>query len=391
MPRVAELLDRESQSVDLEHGDFERLLRRRERRQRNRRLGAAAVALVVMLATTAVLLRSFASDPVPADPPEPSPMVLGSLAYVLDGDVYVADPDGSDAVKIADGRSADDCFGWSGEYWAEGPIWSPDGRYLAYRRYTGCSGSDDQHPLDVVISDAEGNVVATFPGLGWAISWSPDSTRVAVSVRGDGRIGIYGLDGVRQTVLTLPPGLKAPGDYDPVWSPDGTSLMIAHGVEIPLDGSTPRQLPSDDPRSLDAKYSPDGSRVVYTSDGALVVAAADGSDARQVVGRSVVNPVWSPAGDLIAFTYSEGPSRIATELRVFDVATGTVTSLAGMGGFYEIWAIEFSPEGDRILFSTLPASVGEGSLWSVDTDGSDLRRLVSGTYQGDWQALDPTG
>jgi hypothetical protein len=74
MPKLAELLDRESQAVDLESGDFERLLHRRERKQRNRRLRAGAVALVVTLSTAAILLRSFSSAPSPADRPvQPSP------------------------------------------------------------------------------------------------------------------------------------------------------------------------------------------------------------------------------------------------------------------------------------------------------------------------------
>jgi hypothetical protein len=74
MPRVGELLDRESQTVDLESGDFERLLRRRERKLRNRRLRSGAVALVVTLLTAAILLRSFSSAPIPADRPvQPSP------------------------------------------------------------------------------------------------------------------------------------------------------------------------------------------------------------------------------------------------------------------------------------------------------------------------------
>ena len=56
---------------------------------------------------------------------------LGRLAYGIDGDIYVADADGSNPVRIADGApgEAGDCGG----YWGEGPIWSPDGRYLAYR------------------------------------------------------------------------------------------------------------------------------------------------------------------------------------------------------------------------------------------------------------------
>src|SRR5829696_9547830 len=106
------------------------------------------------------------ATPTPVKPatPLPSPARLGSLAYGVDGDIYVADWDGSNPVRIADG-----------EYWGEGPIWSPDGRYLAYR-HTNCDGPEDacRH---VVISDPQGNVIAEFPADGWDISWSPDSTR----------------------------------------------------------------------------------------------------------------------------------------------------------------------------------------------------------------------
>jgi hypothetical protein len=129
-------------------------------------------------------------------------------------------------------------------------------------------------------------------------------------------IGVYGLDGERQTVLTLAPGLIAPGDYDPVWSWDGPTLLVPHGVEIPVDGSAPRKLPSEDPRSRDATYSPDGSRVAYTTRGSLVVAAADGSHAREVVvARRLEDPVWSPSGDRIAFVYSETAAYVR-DLRV---------------------------------------------------------------------------
>jgi Tol biopolymer transport system component len=240
-----------------------------------------------------------------------------------------------------------------------------------------------------MISDPEGNLVASFPGEGWRIAWSPDSTRVAVWVRWGKTIGVYGLDGERQTVLTLPPGLMASGDNDPVWSQDGESLLVPNGVEIPLDGRPPRKLPSDDPRSqVDTTYSPDGSHVAYiTTDGSLVVAAADGSHARELVGRWVHNPEWSPTGDRIAFTYSGTRDWSYADLRMIDVATGTVTSLVGMGGPDFLRVIEFSPEGDQILFSRME-DMGRGvsSLWSVRPDGSDLRRLVTGPGWGDWQS-----
>src|SRR4029079_8486048 len=117
--------------------------------------------------------------------PSPKPAALGTLAYALDGDVFVTDPAGTSAVKIADGRSAEHCSGAGSypEYWAEagmwqpgGSMWSPDGRYLAFR-HEDCTSSGSS-TRDVVITDAAGNVVATFPGAGWRVAWSPDSTRV---------------------------------------------------------------------------------------------------------------------------------------------------------------------------------------------------------------------
>ena len=44
MPRLPDVLDGASRSVDLEQGDFERLLDRRERKQRNRRSAPASSA-----------------------------------------------------------------------------------------------------------------------------------------------------------------------------------------------------------------------------------------------------------------------------------------------------------------------------------------------------------
>jgi Tol biopolymer transport system component len=356
-----------------------------------RPLAALGIVCLLTAGCTADGGEPVAGAPTPAEPltptPTPTPGSLGSLAYVVDGDIYVADWDGSNAVRIANGRpvsSGDDCPGV--EYTIEGPIWSPDGRYLAYWR-----GSCQDGPntwANVTISDPEGRVVTSFPGQGWQISWSPDSTRVAVWVSWGETIGVYGLDGERQTVLTVPPGMMAPGDFDPVWFPHDASLMVPNAVEIPLDGSTPRRLPWAT-QSWFTTFSPDGSRVAYAANKSLVIAAADGSHPQEVFGDSVFwYPVWSPTGDRIAFTSGRG-----TELRVLDVATGTVTLLAETNGSDRLSVIEFSPEGDRILLArTEDRGSGMNSLWSIDADGFDLRRLVTRTAwnTGDWQSLGPT-
>jgi Tol biopolymer transport system component len=271
----------------------------------------------------------------------------------------------------------------AGRDWGEGPIWSPDGRYLAYR-HTNCDGPREAWRA-FVISDSEGNVVAEFPGEGWDISWSPDSTRVAVWVTVFETIGVFGVDGERQALLTMPRGWRPSGDHDPMWLPDGKSLLL-QGVVIPVDGSTPYKLPA-----ARGTPSPDGSRVAYTTRKSLVVAEADGSNPQAVFDGWVWDPVWSPTGDGIAFMTWMRESGGKSQLRVLDVATGTVTLLAEAEGSDMLEVIDFSPEGDRIFFSrTKDGQIGMGSLWSVKADGSDLRRLVAVTAWGDWLSLGRT-
>ncbi len=376
----------------------------RARRSHHRRITGvvtAAVAAILALAVALGSQRGWSAAPDPAAPHPTAPALgtLGRLAFGLNGDIYLADGDGENRVRIADGTE-DDC----GDYWSEGPVWSPDGRYLAYRgagetgggtTSTGCSPSST-----VNISDSSGHRIASFPGEGWCVSWSPDSTRVAIWVHFGSTLGIFGLDGVRQALLTVPAGGGLHGDLDPVWSLDGASLLLPGGVEVPVDGSTPRLLPLDDPRSQwPFTYSPDGTEVAYLSSDGLSVAAADGARTRVLVSSdhllptSLFGPVWSPKGDRIAFVSrqngrSAGQGHVS-KLAVLDVASGTVVPLADLGSAHMADSmLTFSPEGDQILYTRTDAT-GAKSLWTVHTDGSDRHQRVAGSDWGDWQTLTP--
>jgi Tol biopolymer transport system component len=316
-----------------------------------------------------------------------------ALAYGVDGDVFLADADGSNAVRIADGvpvDGAEECAPGEerADYVAFGTAWSPDGGYLAYWDW-GCPWQVRDDPEDawgiVRITDAAGNLVASFPGQGWQISWSPDSTRVAVmdvwapADQRDATIGVYGLDGTRQATLTVPSALTPSGDYSPVWSRDGSAILL-RSVHVPLDGEAPTPLPGGSTGF--GVYSPDGSRFAYVDRGSLVVEDADEPDAQKVSGAwEFWDVAWSPNGDLIAFAGN------GTELLVRDVATGADTSLFDVTRSEFLEVIEFSPNGDRILFTRSDAD-GGNSLWSIGVDGSDLRRLVDGI---DWADLRPQG
>jgi hypothetical protein len=164
-----------------------------------------AAVFAVLAAAGFVLVRSLTSDGVPATPPaepRPAPAASGSLVYALRGDIWVADPDGTNAVRITDVDALDDeC---PGDVAYGGPLWSPDGRYIA-SLFGECVDSPR-----VVITDPQGNVVANFPVAERFRAWSPDSTRIAVwdewgrdEDGGPFTIGIYGIDGTRETQIAL--------------------------------------------------------------------------------------------------------------------------------------------------------------------------------------------
>ena len=358
---------------------FDRVLGRRERRERNRRIRAGALGVIVALATGIILVRSMTSNSIPADQPvEPRPVPSGALTYALDGDIYVADPDGLNPVKISEASADPTCEGMS---MYSNPSWSPDGRYVAFER--DCTNPDQR---DVVITDPHGNVVVrTGPSYGWGLTWSPDSTRVAVWKTME-TLGVYGVDGERQA-MPMPPVTGGGNDAAPRWMPDGSALLVFGYAVVPLDESAGYEL------SLggQATYSPDGTRVaVFDNHDSVVVYDADGSRVSEVDAR-LAGPVeaWSPVGDRFA-ALSHG------ELIVVEVASGTVTVLtkarAALDDGDEILEVRgFSPEGDRILYEAVHsngvnAPFSNPGLWSVGVDGSDARLLVAGTIQGDWRS-----
>ena len=109
-----------------------------------RPLATMGVVCLLMAGCTAKNGESVNAEPTLADQPTAAPTTrgAGALTYGVDGDIYVADWDGSNPVRIADGRPPTDCDG-IGEYFAEESIWSPDGRYLAYR-HTDCDAARDE-------------------------------------------------------------------------------------------------------------------------------------------------------------------------------------------------------------------------------------------------------
>ncbi|HEX5149668.1 MAG TPA: hypothetical protein VFW02_11340, partial [Candidatus Limnocylindrales bacterium] len=263
----------------------------------------------------------------------PDVTIPGAMVYAKAGNIWLQQ--GSEARQLTNGGR--DSM----------PSWAPDGQSVLFIRTTEeqglwpAQGTDRHYRMDVpalmrVDLDGGGEVALLTGRIrrgdrSW-FSWirqpvlSADGRTVAMISDGpdpsesDSVLQFYDLETQERTIPDVPENVPL-GHQDPAWRADGKYLLFVRNgrsgsrgapVIYRWDVAKEEATPITGPGYLEPAWSPDGRYIVATRTSAfgndvVILEAAHGRELLRITddGASWA-PVWSPAGDAIAFLHSDG-------------------------------------------------------------------------------------
>jgi Tol biopolymer transport system component len=311
------------------------------------------------------------------------------------------------------------------------PVFSRDGKVIAFRRTTALSGVED---IYTVPASGGPETRLTFDGRGIdGFTFLKDGSLLFSSKRTGPIRGVWWLSPrrsapLRVTPVTLDAGPVAASrderhfalvsyDFDVnIWRIDPKRVTSP----LPLIAS---ELPDSSPQ-----FSPDGTRLSFSSMRAgtdsLWVARSDGDSPKLLVDGAaftIGNQHWSPDSKRIVFEWHRGkhagiftiPATGGTPVAlVTDEHNNSMPSwshdgawvyfLSDRSGHSRIWrmpasggapspvttsdaeAFQISPSGDAIFYMDKKAEHAPHNIWKLPLPSGDPELLISGLNQADW-------
>ena len=275
------------------------------------------------------------------------------------------------------------------------PVWSPDGRYIAFCRIQ--KGETGIYIIPA-LGGAERRVRKTlweeqeFYQIIWSagrLSWSPDGKSLAFSDRASrdepaSSIFLLSLDSLEVRRLTSP--LRSNGASNPALSPDGQTLAFTRVSQafqsihtVPVLGGDEQRLISDGTDHWGLAWTPDGRDIIFANAGWPVndgwlwkIPFRGGEPERLQFGQEGIEP--SIRGNRLVYV------RQTANLNIWKrkLNSNSLASASPPDRFISSTKMEsgpqFSPDGSKIVFESTRSSAYE--VWMCRSDGSGLNQLT---------------
>ena len=331
----------------------------------------------------------------------PSPFGLaapGLVAFVADGDIWTANPDGSGRIQLTFDPRIDGF-----------PTFSRDGTRIAFKRLPEPNTLPNwQEWGDIVVSDIDGSHAIVLDAEVHSpspIVWSADGRSVVYSRTVDAadQVFVTATDGSSKRQITT----GAKDSWGPTLSPDGRTIAFWKGFPptrlfvIKSDGRDEHPITQSARDATDqADWSADGTTLLFSAGGNdghqdLWAVGLDGKPEQRIVdapGNDSV-PALSPDGSRIA--YLNAPAEGA-QSRVM-VANRDGSNSHPISGFGDWFSPQWSPDARRVL--AVDGRLGGGQPIVAILDPLGLEPAASfaypegsGTGRADipsWQRLAP--
>ncbi len=175
-------------------------------------------------------------------------------------------------------------------------------------------------------------------------------------------------------------GTKIVFNSDKVWDQD---LYVLNLVPSVKETRLTRGFRLDQ----SAEWSPDGSKLAYSSNGDIFVANANGKGAANITGtRAIeVSPAWSPDGSQIAFVSDRSGS---PQVYIMN-SNGTNVRKISSGSYNTDPSWSPNSGVNRVAYVRVEGS--EANIFSVNPDGSDEQRLTWSSRRNENPSWSPDG
>jgi TIR domain/WD40-like Beta Propeller Repeat len=175
--------------------------------------------------------------------------------------------------------------------------------------------------------------------------------------------------------------------------------LIVGGVFLLGGEDEPAPAPAAPPETTTAAEGQDeappgpavNGRIAFVEDEEIWSVRPDGSGLRQMTQdfADVRRPEWSPDGTKVAFSSNRGNAASDYDLWILDVADGSTSQLTT--GPAEDGSPTWSPDGTEIAFGRGAPGQDEKDIWIVSADGGEPRQVTSDPADDDAPDWGSTG